>query len=121
MKMIVLKLKTVTPKEVVKRIRDAGLQMVCLQDIGITAATTAYQQNAGDISRKEPSLAVFHKETEHFYVGNFVEGFGILEVCFPKSGCRDLTEEEVQRLLRSERVVGPFPAANEGVLCHNVH
>jgi hypothetical protein len=49
-------------------------------------------------------------ENEEFYTGKFLEGFGLLHVQFPKSGCRELTEEEVKRLLQTEATVGPFPS-----------
>lgn len=57
-------------------------------------ATRAYHQ-CGDISRDEAELCVIHNETPHYWVGNWVEGFGFINVLFPKSSTRDLTQDEV--------------------------
>lgn len=56
-------------------------------------ATTAIHK-LGDISRDEPDLCIVYKEDEENYIGNWVEGFGFIEVKFPKETTRPLTEEE---------------------------
>lgn len=48
----------------------------------------------GDISREEPDLCVIHSENEENFIGNWVTGFGFVEVKFPKSTTRELTDEE---------------------------
>ena len=51
----------------------------------------------GDISSKTPSLAfVYNKEGED-YIGNWVEGFGFIDIKFPVSTTRDLTKEEIAK------------------------
>ena len=94
----------VDPKEAADRLRH----LLYGQDIGVVMATTAIH-GSRDISRDTPSLAAFHVEKPDCYIGNFVEGFGLCEVRFAKSGCRFLTTEEVEKFERCERAVGPFP------------
>jgi methyl coenzyme M reductase gamma subunit len=48
----------------------------------------------GDISRDEPDLCFIHREDGENYIGNWVTGFGFVEVKFPKETTRDLTEAE---------------------------
>ena len=50
----------------------------------------------GDISREEPDLCVIHSQDEENYIGNWVCGFGFIDVKFPKETTRDLTEEEIK-------------------------
>lgn len=47
----------------------------------------------GDINRKED---LFHAsgETDNYYIGMWVTGFGLFNVCFPKETSRKLTKEE---------------------------
>lgn len=56
-------------------------------------ATSALHPMA-DISRDEPALALVHAETAHFWVGEWVAGFGYIGVHFPKASTRELTGEE---------------------------
>lgn len=51
----------------------------------------------GDISSDEPDLCVIHSEDEENYVGNWVTGFGFINVKFPKNTTRELTEEEKEK------------------------
>lgn len=59
-------------------------------------ATTAIHQ-LGDISSDTPDLCVVHSEDEDNYIGNWVTGFGFINVKFPKSTTRPLTAEEKDR------------------------
>ncbi len=55
----------------------------------------------GDISRDEPDLCYVHEETETDYIGNWAQGFGFIEVRFPKATTRPPTkEEEIKHGLR---------------------
>jgi hypothetical protein len=56
-------------------------------------ATTAIHK-LGDISRDEPALAVIYGETETDWIGQWVAGFGMVNVAFPKATTRELTEDE---------------------------
>lgn len=56
--------------------------------------TQAYHM-LGDISRDEPDLFFARYETEKYWVGSWVTGFGFFNVCFPKSTSRELTDEEI--------------------------
>jgi hypothetical protein len=58
--------------------------------------TKAYHQ-LGDISRDEPDLFCASAETEKFYIGMWVTGFGFFNVCFPKETSRELTPEEIEK------------------------
>lgn len=58
--------------------------------------TTAYHQ-LGNISRDEEDLFKVKEETDGFYIGSWVTGFGFFGVLFPKSTSRSLTEEEIEK------------------------
>lgn len=49
----------------------------------------------GDISRDVPDLCLITGEDAENYIGNWVEGFGFVDVNFPKTTTRDLTADEV--------------------------
>ena len=51
----------------------------------------------GDISRDQPSLVVIDGEDEDDFIGQFVEGFGYINVRFPKGTTRELTAAEVEQ------------------------
>lgn len=58
-------------------------------------ATSAYHK-LGDISNTpDESICVVHYETDEYFIGNWVSGFGFIDVCFPKNTTRELTQEEV--------------------------
>lgn len=96
---------TIAPSVVVERIAHSNI--LTGEMIGVVMATNAVHSKSGrDISREKPSLAAFHTEEKDAYIGQFLEGFGMIDVCFAKSGCRELTEEEVQKLAGSRVVVG---------------
>jgi len=48
----------------------------------------------GDIGRKEDDYIRVFEEDKEYYIGNFEEGFGFIEVKFKKEDCRSLTKEE---------------------------
>lgn len=48
----------------------------------------------GDISRKDPDYCVVYGETETDYVGNWVTGYGFIDVKFSKETTRECTPEE---------------------------
>lgn len=56
-------------------------------------ATAAYHQ-LDDISCDTPNLCEIDSEDEENYIGNWVEGFGFVEVRFPKTTTRELTDNE---------------------------
>ena len=57
-------------------------------------ATNAIHQ-AGDISRYTPDICFVHREDAENYYGNWVFGYGFIDVRFPKETTRDLTPEEI--------------------------
>lgn len=48
----------------------------------------------GDISSEIPGLCIIHSEDEQNYISNWVTGFGFINVRFPKTTTRELTEAE---------------------------
>ena len=50
----------------------------------------------GDISRSEGDLCYIHGEDQDNYIGNWVRGFGFIDVKFPKATTRELTDEEIK-------------------------
>lgn len=56
-------------------------------------ATVAHHQ-LGDISSDRPTLCDIDSEDEENYIGNWVDGFGFVEVKFPKATTRELTDDE---------------------------
>ena len=59
-------------------------------------ATKAIHQ-LGDISRDEPDICLIHDQDEENYIGNWVTGFGFVDVKFPKATTRELTSKEIQK------------------------
>ena len=51
----------------------------------------------GDISSDVGDLCVIHREEETDYIGEWVTGFGFMEVRFPKETTRELTEDEKEK------------------------
>ena len=58
--------------------------------------TKAYHQ-LGDISRDEYDLFYATGETEKYWVGMWIEGFGYFNVLFPKETSRELTKDEIEK------------------------
>ena len=56
-------------------------------------ATVAYHR-LSDISSDHPTLCDIDSEDEENYIGNWVDGFGFVEVRFPKATTRELTDDE---------------------------
>ncbi len=52
----------------------------------------------GNIGREEDDFIRVFEEDEEYYIGNFVQGFGFIDVKFKKRDCRSLTKEEVDHL-----------------------
>jgi len=58
--------------------------------------TKAFHQ-LGDISRDEYDLFSATGETEKYWVGRWIFGFGFFNVLFPKETSRELTQEEIEK------------------------
>lgn len=56
---------------------------------------TKAMHKLGDISSDTPDLCFIHEETDEHYIGNWVTGFGLINVEFPKETTRELTPEEI--------------------------
>jgi len=66
--------------------------------------STAYHL-LGDISREEcesenfiENLLYASEETDDYYIGSWITGFGFFDVHFPKSTTRELTEKEIKKI-----------------------
>lgn len=60
----------------------------------------------GDIGRDVDDFIFVKSETQSHFIGNFVEGFGFVDVEFKKSDCRPLTPNEVEKLNNSRISLG---------------
>ena len=63
-------------------------------------ATTAIHQ-LGDISREKLDLCIIEGEEGENYIGQWVEGYGFINVKFPKATTRELTGEEKDYIIQS--------------------
>ncbi|MBT2759889.1 hypothetical protein [Paenibacillus sp. ISL-20] len=52
----------------------------------------------GNIGRDEDDLISVRAEDEEYYIGTFHEGFGFMDVHFPKENVRQLTKDEIDSL-----------------------
>ncbi|MCK9596729.1 hypothetical protein M0R19_06055 [Candidatus Pacearchaeota archaeon] len=50
----------------------------------------------GDISSNKPDIFHIRGVRESYYLGEWLTGFGFMEVKFPKETTRDLTKEEIE-------------------------
>jgi len=73
--------------------------------------TTAHH-TLGEISRTEEDLLVATHETPDYYIGNWVTGFGLIDVLFPKSKCRELTAKEIEFYKTQSVQIGNNPPVN---------
>lgn len=64
----------------------------------------------GNISRDTPDLCSVHEEDKENYIGNWITGFGFVEVKFPKNTTRELTDEEKDKYNGKQFVIGSGPA-----------
>jgi len=51
----------------------------------------------GDISRKEYDLFHARGESDNYWIGMWVTGYGFFNVCFPKETSRELTSKEIEK------------------------
>lgn len=63
----------------------------------------------GDISRSKEDLCIIYKQTHEYYIGNWVTGYGFIDVLFPKETTRPLTSEEIEKHNASYIQVGSQP------------
>ena len=70
--------------------------------------TKAYHQ-LGDISRSEYDLFSANGETDKFWIGAWITGYGFFNVLFPKETSRELTQEEVEKYNLTYVQIGSQP------------
>lgn len=68
-------------------------------------ATKAYHK-LGDISSDTPDLCIVDDCDDNNYIGNWVYGYGFIDVKFPKETTRELTPEEVEEYHGSLYYIG---------------
>jgi len=71
-------------------------EMKKLEEPKYLMGTKAYHL-LGDISSDEPDILYVSFETEKYYIGSWITGFGFFNVCFPKETTRELTKEEYNK------------------------
>jgi len=71
--------------------------------------TEAYHQ-LGDIGRDEDDLFQAYDETDDYWIGSWVTGYGFFNVCFPKETSRELTPLEVEHWSKQRIQVGSQPS-----------
>lgn len=104
------KSKVVSPEEAARRVRHLLFGQDTMVMMATGKATHYYGHTRTiDISRKGRNVIAIHGESGDCYVGNFIIGFGLCDVQFPKTDCALLTEDEVKNLEGSRKVVGSFP------------
>jgi len=57
--------------------------------------TKAYHQ-LGEISRDKENLFGAIGETDEYYIGCWVTGYGFFNACFPKETSRELSDKEIK-------------------------
>lgn len=67
--------------------------------------TKAFHQ-LGDISRDNFDLFLAIGETEKYWVGNWITGFGLINVLFPKETSRNLTPQEIEEYNKLYTYIG---------------
>lgn len=72
-------------------------------------ATTAIHK-LGDISRDNPDLCRVNKEDDKNYYGAWIEGYGFINVKFPKKTTRDLTKDEIEDYNKTSIRINNQPA-----------
>jgi len=77
-------------------------------------ATTAIHK-LGDISSDKEDLCFVSSEDEDNYIGQWVTGFGFIDVKFPKETTRNLTDEEIEYYNKRSIRIGSGPSAQLNV------
>jgi len=73
----------------------------------------------GDIGREIDDYIQIHSETDEYYIGNFVEGYGFIDVKYHKSDCRNLTQDEINKMNKkcysiNGNIIGKYRLDNDG-------
>lgn len=77
-----------------EKIRGIRNSSVPLEKFKIMMGTEAYH-NLGNISRDDYDWFLAESQTPDYWVGQWRTGFGFINVVYPKSTSRELTEEEL--------------------------
>jgi len=70
--------------------------------------TKAFHQ-LGELSRDEYDLFRINGETDNYWIGAWVTGYGFFNVCFPKTTSRELTKEEIEKYNKTFIQIGSQP------------
>jgi hypothetical protein len=79
-----------------EQVRKETAKMTKLEPGLYLMGTTAYHL-LGNISSDVDDLFYASFETDGFYIGSWITGFGFINVCFPKETSRKLTPEEIEK------------------------
>ncbi len=89
------------------QIKNEVAKMKSIKDGKYMIGTKAYHQ-LGELSRGE-DLFVAQYETDEYFIGMWITGFGYFNVCFPKETSRELTNEEVKEWSKKYIQIGSQP------------
>ena len=70
--------------------------------IAILKANCDAIHKLGNIKRKMDDLIIIRDETETHFIGNFITGYGFIDVEYKKVDVRELTQEEKQKTLKMQ-------------------
>lgn len=100
---VVPKVRFVPTKNQVRQIASSQQKI----DDRYLIGTTAFNQ-LGEISR-DPDLFRAYGETNDYWIGMWVTGFGFFDVLFPKDTSRELTQEEKEKYNKISVQIGSQP------------
>lgn len=83
--------------------------IVYMNKIMILKGGSSAIHKLGDIGRTKDSFIRVGRETDKYFIGNFEEGFGFINVKFCKSDCRPINEEEFNYLNRMTYTINNTP------------
>ena len=75
----------------------------------------------GDIGRETPDICIIAEEDEANYYGNWVFGFGLIDVQFPKTTTRDLNAEEIEKYHGQPTMIGKGFAGTINIIGEDFH
>lgn len=80
-------------------------------------ATTAYHKT-GNISRDKPDLAIVFSEDDDNLYGNWMFGYGFINVKFPKNTVKKLTENDIKKFNKisygiNNQILGKLDITND--------
>ena len=79
---------------------------ITVENVSRLMIATKAHHKLGDLSRNNGDVAVITSEDGKCFIGHWLEGFGLINVKFPKSTTRELTPSEKRKLNGKVYAVG---------------